>query len=152
MNQIILSLGLGFLMMSCGFAVSPDDKPEEQRDLHKDFADHHTAKISLDYYGIYEGVLPCADCDGIKTVIHLRPENRYHKMSTYLGKGDNAIFEAEGNFSWEESGNVILLDVDGQEGRYFVGENFILLMGQLDEPVYSSLDEFYKLHKRSDNH
>ena len=152
MNQFLLYPGLCYLLVSCGFFSGSDDNVCQNSPPSQAFADHHTAEISLDYYGVYEGVLPCAGCEGIKTVIHLRPENRYYKTSTYLGKGDDAVFETEGNFSWEASGNVILLDVDGQEGRYFVGESFILIMGQLDEPVYSSLEKFYKLYKQSVNH
>ena len=33
--------------------------------------DEHNAKNSLDYIGLYQGVVPCADCDGIETLLSL---------------------------------------------------------------------------------
>jgi copper homeostasis protein (lipoprotein) len=37
--------------------------------------DEHNAKNSLDYIGMYKGIVPCADCEGIETILNLRDES-----------------------------------------------------------------------------
>lgn len=52
----------------------------------------HNAKKSLDYIGTYKGVLPCADCEGLETVLCINENNTYKLQTRYLGKGDK-VFE-----------------------------------------------------------
>ncbi len=40
-------------------------------------ADMHTSQNSLDWAGVYEGVLPCADCPGIQTRLTLSRDETY---------------------------------------------------------------------------
>lgn len=35
-------------------------------------ADMHTAETSLDYYGVYKGTVPAADCPGIELTLTLK--------------------------------------------------------------------------------
>ncbi|TBX68770.1 META domain-containing protein [Flavobacterium silvisoli] len=87
------------------------------------------AKNKLDYQGVYKGILPCADCEGIETTISLNENSTYTIRTTYLGKG-NKIFEQKGTYSWNKSGNIIKFD-NAEDGpnRYEVGKNILL---QLD--------------------
>ena len=48
--------------------------------------DSHTARDSLDWAGSYEGVLPCADCPGIRTRVTLSDNGRYEKQTQYLDR------------------------------------------------------------------
>ena len=80
---------------------------------------------SLDWDGIYRGVLPCADCEGIQTTIYLNKDLSYTLKTKYLGKPDTAR-KYSGKFSWNDQGNTITLDNSensGQAASYFVGEN-----------------------------
>ena len=43
--------------------------------------------------GVYEGVIPCADCAGIRTAIYLRATGTYTRISHYIGT-DGAFEEA----------------------------------------------------------
>jgi copper homeostasis protein (lipoprotein) len=56
---------------------------------------------SIDWAGIYQGILPCADCEGIKTQIVLNKDLSYVLETQYLGK-DEKIFQAKGTFKWNE--------------------------------------------------
>src|SRR5690606_19199026 len=48
--------------------------------------DEHNAQNSLDWMGTYEGILPCADCEGIKTTIILKEDGTYSSKETYLNR------------------------------------------------------------------
>lgn len=47
--------------------------------------------------GVYEGVLPAADCPGIHTVLTLHADGSFSKVSQYLER--DARFEDKGSFS-----------------------------------------------------
>jgi copper homeostasis protein (lipoprotein) len=74
--------------------------------------------------GVYKGVLPCADCEGIQTSISLK--NMTYKVTTkYLGKSDS-IIKYSGKFKRNQQANTIILtnpDNKGWTGTYLVGKN-----------------------------
>jgi heat shock protein HslJ len=78
---------------------------------------------SVDWVGTYQGVLPCADCEGIKTQIVLNKDLSYILETQYLGKNEK-IFQSKGTFKWDESGSKITLDNENKQ-MYQVGENQI---------------------------
>jgi len=84
-------------------------------------ADMHTSQNSLDWPGVYEGILPCADCPGIKTRLMLKPDGSYELSTQYLDR-QPAPLVVRGKFSWNAAGNAITLDVTGNGQRYAVGE------------------------------
>ena len=47
---------------------------------------------SGNYYETYEGILPCADCGGIRTTQKINSDTIYQLWSEYLGK-KNGVFE-----------------------------------------------------------
>lgn len=51
----------------------------------------HSSGIVIDYVGIYEGTLPCADCEGIKTKLTIKNDTTYELKGMYLGKEDGKI-------------------------------------------------------------
>ena len=63
---------------------------------------------SLDWDGTYQGIIPCADCEGLQLVIKLKTDLSYSSQMKYLGK-DGRIFELSGTFTWNKEGNKITL-------------------------------------------
>ena len=63
----------------------------------------HTSQNALDWEGVYQGTIPCADCEGIQTEIKLFGDKTYLKSAKYLGK-DESIFTSKGSFTWSEDG------------------------------------------------
>lgn len=51
--------------------------------------------VTADFYGTYQGTLPCADCSGIKTTLKINGDTTYELRSEYLDK-DDAVFEESG--------------------------------------------------------
>ena len=105
----------------------------------------HNARNSLDWAGAYHGVLPCADCPGIETVVVLKNDGAYRTQSRYLERGDR-IFSAQGHFTWNEAGDTVTLD-DQAPGRYFVGENQLIRLALDGSRITGSLAGHYVLTK-----
>jgi copper homeostasis protein (lipoprotein) len=108
----------------------------------------HNAKNSLDYIGIYKGMLPCADCEGLETVICINENNTYNIKTLYQGKGDKT-FEQKGSFSWNKAGNTIVLnDVKSGPNQYFVGENTLTQLDLSGKKITGDLAATYILTKQ----
>lgn len=105
------------------------------------------SKTSLDWVGSYSGVLPCADCEGIKTTMTLNSDLTFMLTSQYLGKS-NEIFTVSGPFEWDSQGRYITLKHEiGDHYNYLVGENILKQLGRNAEMITSELSEYYNLYK-----
>lgn len=108
--------------------------------------DGHTSQNSLDWTGIYSGVLPCADCEGISTMIELRQDNTYQLTQKYPGK-DESVTTSTGAFSWTENGGEIVLKEKSAPFHFKVGENRLFLLDGYGERVSGPLKDNYILNK-----
>jgi len=99
-----------------GLSPSQDGKPAP---------DMHSSQAALDWAGTYEGVLPCADCPGIRTRLTLKPDGRYELSTQYLDRQPAPSVET-GRFFWNAGGNTITLEGNGQ--RFAVGEGRLLAL------------------------
>ena len=110
----------------------------------------HSSRVSIDWQGTYRGVLPCADCEGIETVITLLPDGRYERRVRYLGQEDHPAAD-QGTFTWDDGGGFITLGEADNAQRYRVGENRLFHLDQRGERVSGDLADLYVLEKdRSD--
>jgi len=130
-------------LVGCSHIVEKQAKP-----------DHHTSQLSLDWQGSYYGVLPCADCEGIETELHLiADENnldsgQYERLSHYLGKEDGRFFKQSGTFQWQASGrNIELINNGDIESTWQVRENALQMLDQEGDAIQSELSAAYRLEK-----
>lgn len=112
--------------------------------LNNDIPDSHTSEIALDWEGSYQGVLPCADCEGIRTKISLNQDLSYTIKDEYLGK--EGIFESKGTFKWSDDGQKIILS-DTDRNAYFVGENRLIQLDKAGNKIIGDLASLYVLNK-----
>jgi len=91
--------------------------------------DMHTSRNSLDWAGTYEGVLPCADCPGIKTRLTLGNDGTFEKQSQYLDR-DVVPRTEGGRFSWQADGNTITLAASGDGQSFAVGEGRLIQLNR----------------------
>jgi heat shock protein HslJ len=115
--------------------------------------DGHNSKNSLDWTGIYRGVIPCADCEGIQTEIRLNQDMTYMVSTRYLGK-DSSIFSVNGSFEWDQSGNKITLanlDRDLKTNSYLVGEDRLFKLDMQRNKIEGDLSGQYILEKDQNN-
>lgn len=110
--------------------------------------DSHQAENSLDYDGIYRGILPCADCEGIKTTVYINRDNSFKIVENYLGKNEKSI-ETSGTYSWTKMGNSIILKApnSSEKRSYFVGENTLTQLDQSGKKIEGNLAPNYILSK-----
>lgn len=102
---------------------------------------------SIDWTGTYQGILPCADCEGIKTRLVLNKDLTYSLKTSYLGKEDN-IFETKGTFKWDKSGSKITLD-NPEKQVYQVGENKLFHLDNSGNRITGDLANNYILEKEN---
>lgn len=91
--------------------------------------DMHNSRNSLDWAGAYEGVLPCADCPGIKTRLTLRRDGGYELSTQYLDR-QPAPQVVRGQFTWNAAGGAVLLDAAGGGQQFAVGEGRLTLLNR----------------------
>jgi len=127
---------------------NPENEAVEEVVESQQVPDKHTSQISLDWQGVYKGILPCADCEGIATEVKLNDDHTYVIKRLYLGK-DDSYFEETGTFQWTKDGGSIVLaeNVQYSPTLFKVGENYLLHLNQDGEKIEGELAEKYVLRK-----
>lgn len=102
-------------------------------------------KTYLDWAGTYIGVVPCADCEGIETILTLQRSGAYRLVTTYRGKNDQP-FTQTGRFTWNRDSTVILLDkITEGPSQYRFGTNILLQLDLKGNQITGDLADKYKL-------
>jgi len=109
--------------------------------------DGASAKNSLDVLGTYKGVIPCADCEGIETIISLQSDSIYTVATTYLGKQKKAI-TAKGKWNWVDGFTIALNGITNAPNKYFVGENKLMQLDMNGQKITGELAAKYHLTKQ----
>jgi uncharacterized lipoprotein NlpE involved in copper resistance len=120
------------------------DTAQVQTEAAKTVPVGDTSQNSLDWAGSYEGVLPCASCEGIQTLITLQSDNNFVQETVYLGK-DEKILKLMGKAAWDEKGQKITLE-DGTQ--YLVGENQLIMLDTEGQRITGDLAANYVLKKK----
>jgi heat shock protein HslJ len=68
------------------------------------------AKFEDSLPGVFEGTLPCGDCEGIVYRLTLDPEGTFSLETKYLGKADRNQFHVSGPWKLSSDGKVITLE------------------------------------------
>jgi len=77
------------------------------------------------WQGVYRGVLPCADCEGLQETIFLNKDMSFKMQTKYLGKSDS-IYSYSGKYRVKKNNMIMLIGKDSQRPEYFVFEKTIL--------------------------
>lgn len=110
--------------------------------------DSHNSQNSLDWQGTYKGTTPCADCDGIETIVTLNKDLTFVILTKYLGKEEGKVFEEKGSFLWNKTGDIVLLQgLKGRPAQYKVGENRLIQLDMKGKVISGPLAEKYALIK-----
>ena len=107
-------------------------------------AELQAASPASDLAGVYEGMLPCADCEGIRTALYLRASGTYTRVSHYLGT--DGAFDDGGKWSLE--GGKLRFDsaAPGEEPWYALPiPNGVRLLDREGNPVEGVLAPMYDL-------
>lgn len=76
---VVLVVVLAISFVGCKNVETKDvvGTDENLMPMQSPMVDMHTSETSLDWAGVYEGTLPCADCEGIHTLIELHEDKSY---------------------------------------------------------------------------
>ncbi|MBF4516766.1 copper resistance protein NlpE N-terminal domain-containing protein [Flavobacterium sp. ANB] len=159
MRNLVLIFAVAGQLISC------NSKKNEQiiKPLSKE--NPVIAKDSLIKVNIYEGLLPCADCSGIETVLKIYQGDgtiesyKFELTTIYKGKQPEKTFTQKGNFNYERGlendpdGTIYVLNWDKPESdRIYYGyksENpkKMYLLTNKREIIKSELNYFLTLKK-----
>lgn len=142
MKHLIIFAISALLLTSC---------QQKMKTVTNSVPDMHTSEIALDWEGRYEGLLPCADCDGILTVLQINKPGNYWLKTSYTGKESNQ-FEMSGKFTWINNGSGIeLLGVTNGPNKFLVGENQLIQLDMKGERIQGDLADHYILKRKISN-
>ena len=152
-NQKLLTIFcLIFLLVQCKKESSEEVQEEVYGDPYEVIQPMHESRLALDYTGRYEGIVPCADCEGIETILTLKDTSNYVLETRYLGKGSQNFDQVEGIYQWSEKNNVIRLNgLTDRPNMFFVGENYLIQLNMMGERVTGELASAYFLNKQFEN-
>ncbi|MDR0872509.1 MAG: copper resistance protein NlpE [Prevotellaceae bacterium] len=123
MKKILLVIGVAALLLACG------------------------QKKQVEVAGVYNGVLPCADCEGIKTMLELQADSSYILETQYLGKSEE-INNYVGKFTLNE--DVLVLDnakYNGFNTQYLVGDSTLTQLDAEGNVIAGEFAAMYVLRK-----
>ena len=154
MKKSIIAISLASLVLAA-CSKTENKKVEEQTPATTETVSEatvadtaHTAENALDWNGTYKGILPCADCEGIKTELELNSDKTYEIKETYLGKGDGKPFESKGSFQFDsKNSSIIELDKAGDSRKYFVAEGYLKALDLEGNEITGALADKYQLKK-----
>ncbi len=155
----VIILGSVFLLTACNSAgdkkgmqptdsVAPIKLITDTNAIASAIDSLHTAQNSIEWDGVYKGVLPCADCSGIEIELALFKDQTYTITRKYLGKGGSSNSNSKIPFSWVD-GNTIRLDgvIDGPS-MYLVGEGSVTQLDINGRMIKGALKDKYVLRKQ----
>jgi copper homeostasis protein (lipoprotein) len=132
-------------------ACSTLNKKAEEK-LTTTLSDSHTAQNSLDWEGRYKGILSCADCEGIETILTLEPKQTYVLTTRYLGTPSKQVDTLKGSFTWQNN-NIMLSGISKNErpNQYKVEENQLRQLDRQGNMIVGNLSDHYILKRMGNN-
>jgi len=106
-----------------------------------------TSRNAIAWPGTYTGLLPCADCEGIRTTVTLNDDGTFVCERIYLGKSDAPVRDA-GRFAWNRAGSAVTLVFrDGSTQQYQVGEEILFHLDRDGNRIGGDLADRYVLRQ-----
>lgn len=161
MKNLIIVFIVAFQLVSCNSKQKQETVEDSSNVVDNDAANTE----NKDEVAVYEGLLPCEDCEGIETVLKIYQgdgtmESHKFELSTiYKGKGTEKKLEQKGNFNVERGlgndpdGTIYVLNYDKpQSEQIFYGYSAanpdkIFLLNNKREKIKSKLDYSLSLNE-----
>lgn len=160
MKKIVVLLVVACQLMSCN-----SKKEEETIQNATDVPDSESTENVLGQVMVYEGLLPCADCEGIETILKIYQGDgtieghTFELTSVYKGKTPEQKIVVEGNYNLERGlekdpdGTIYVLNYDRPEAdQVFYGYSSanpdnLFLLNKKREKIKSKLKYFLTLNE-----
>lgn len=104
------------------------------------------AYSTADIAGTYSGVLPCADCEGIETMLQLNDDETYQLEVKYQGKNQSAPFVTKGTWVLGDD-RIKLKGVTDAPDSYLIEDDYLVQLDMKGKKIDGALAEQYILKK-----
>lgn len=154
MKKIFVTLSVVALMMGACNNANKAKEVAEQSMENAEMAVSETMEkientLKVDgFEGSYEGTLPCADCEGIRTTLKLNSDDTYELTREYLGKKEVLKDTYKGKFSWTIGGIITLDGIKDMSALYKVEKDKVLYLDIEGNIITGELAENYILKKK----
>jgi uncharacterized lipoprotein NlpE involved in copper resistance len=108
--------------------------------------DIHNSRLTLDWTGMYKGVIPSASGSGIDVSLKLNIDDTYELTYKYIDKPEKS-FTNTGAFKWDDTGEFVTLDITEAPSHYKVGENKLTQLDMNGKYITGKLADQYILSK-----
>jgi len=115
----------GLFLVVALLAACSGEKPQPPPDAG--VVDMHNSQNSLDWSGVYEGVVACQGCPATQMRLTLGQDGRFELSRRALVRGATPA-TATGQFTWQPDGNTIVLDASGGAQGFAVGEGRVIVL------------------------
>ena len=149
-NRKKLVMKINFLWTACLIAITGCDSPQNHHSRIESGETKTEKQLeNLNFYGTYEGILPAADCEGIRTALTLNNDNTYVLRSEYIGEKD-AIFESKGSYHFINGRLMELAQSSSNEKSYYkiLDGSKVMLSDKVGTVNQGVLAEYYILKKK----
>lgn len=103
------------------------------------------AETAGDWPGTYEGVLPCADCPGIKTTVVLNSNDTFRLTQDYEERDEKV--DDNGRIMWHDGGKVAHLKGTTVDMKYKIEDDALKQLDENEKEITSNLAAHYVLKK-----
>jgi uncharacterized lipoprotein NlpE involved in copper resistance len=104
-------------------------------------------KNSSVWAGVYAGIVPAADSEGIDTTVTLSSDGTYEVYFYYVGKSTD-VFIHTGTFKLSDDGNTVILDTEELAPFYRIGENTLTQLDMDGKIITGDLAGNYVLKRK----
>ncbi|MGP8304899.1 copper resistance protein NlpE N-terminal domain-containing protein [Vibrio sp. YIC-376] len=139
---IVLALAFG---TGCVDKNLPNSEPEQTLEVSQKTIvtnTNYNARDSIDWNGIYKGIVPCEDCSATHLLVELKNDGHYSLGRSYFDKMSATVME-EGGINWNEAGSILQIG----EYRFLVEENKLFLVDQDEKSKMDGKGKPYVLNK-----
>lgn len=143
---ICQSLALSILLFGCAANNSSQPPKSIAKAASNMRAAVANARSNVQWTGTYQGIFPCAGCEGVATMLKLNPDMTYSLRTRQLGVED-IDRKSDGRFSWQRDNSHIVLQGKTQNRIFRVGDGFLQLTGADGKPVQSPNPDAFYLEK-----
>ena len=152
-RRLCLPLWMAALTMGI-VGCAPGGNKSVKKDIQNSEVHHESATeccgvTSVNYFGIYEGIFPCADCSGKKIQLSIFEDGTYHLEYEYLDKGDRVIEENGVYYLFNDTLLQTITPSSGEKTYYSIQAGAIVLCDSLGTLSDGPLKDLYVLKKVS---
>jgi copper homeostasis protein (lipoprotein) len=134
----IFMLIAAFVISGLGSCVSSSSKNKK--------VDFQNSRDSIDWAGVYKGKIPLENGSAMSVRLKLYRDQSFDIRFEYLDKSYETI-NWMGSFQWDDTGNIIILDISDMPLYYKVTEYLLIELDKEGKPVLEKVTDYYVLRK-----